>query len=155
MAGVLLPRILQSLLALSICRAFAACGEAASVVQDDAGAQGDSTTDAAGDSAVASETAGPDIVSPRDAGSDEGASSLPDAPSDGAAACACDAGGQYCMHGDLTTNGARDVYRCEPRVGDCFDCSCYLQIGLCLESGLPRACTVKSGLIMVECAEIP
>jgi hypothetical protein len=59
------------------------------------------------------------------------------------------------MHGDVTTNGGHDVYRCEPSIGDCFDCSCYLQIGLCLEGGLPRACTVTNGLIIVECAEIP
>jgi hypothetical protein len=146
-------RVLISVLALSVCRAFVACGESASVVQDDAGAQGDSTTVGAGDSANASESAPPDAVSPRDGGTEEGSTS-PDDASDGAA-CACDAGGQYCMHGDVTTSGARDVYRCEPRVGDCFDCSCYLQIGLCLEGALPRACTVTNGLINVECAEIP
>jgi hypothetical protein len=78
-----------------------------------------------------------------------------DAPSEAGAGCACDATTQYCLHGDVTTSGEHNVDRCQPRVGDCVDCSCYSQIGLCLEVGLPKGCSMKGPLVVVDCAEIP
>jgi len=71
------------------------------------------------------------------------------------AQCQCDPSTQYCLHGDLTTTGATNVVQCEPRIGDCFDCGCYTQIGLCLELALPEGCVTINGLIIVECAQIP
>jgi hypothetical protein len=84
-------------------------------------------------------------------GSDGGADALAEAGS----GCACDAASQYCLHDDVTTSGEHNVDRCQPKVGDCTDCSCYSQIGLCLEVGLPKGCTMTGPLIVVDCAEIP
>ena len=87
-----------------------------------------------------------------DARNDDASPNTPDA---GGGTCACDASTEYCLHGDLTVGGSRDVYRCEPQIGDCPSCSCYMQVGVCLEEAVPKACAVVSDVIVVKGAEIP
>ncbi len=140
-----------SMLSTVLAGILAACGSPASSTggssSNDGGGGGGS-----GEGSSSGDGGGADSAARVDGSAEDAAA---DAPKDASSACACDPATQYCLRADVTTSGQHDVARCEARIGDCADCSCYSQLGLCLEEGLPRACTVISGLIVVACSEIP
>lgn len=133
---------------LVVAFALSACGGAA------IGSEGDAATNGDGSPGDRDGNASDQDGSRRDAESNGDV--VQDDSGGGDAGCqTCDPGTQYCIHGDVTSGGASNVEECESKIGDCLDCSCYSQLGLCLEEGLPKSCTTVSGLIVVECAEIP
>jgi hypothetical protein len=127
--------------------------DADAALEDDAAGDDASSHDSAVEAASSPVDGG---TLPSEAGNDIDAGQDAVATDVGDGGCACDPSAQYCLLGDYTLTGGRNVARCEARIGDCFDCSCYSQIGLCVEGALPESCTTGAGgLIVVRCAEIP